>query len=80
MKNTTKIISLSAVLAVILFTGSDALAQCPMCRSAVESAMQNEGNTIGVGLNSGILYLLGAPYALVMGLLGYWLYNKRKAK
>ena len=74
------IIKISFLLALVFVLGSDSIAQCPMCRSAVESAMQNEGNTIGIGLNSGILYLLGAPYALVTGLLGYWLYNKRKAK
>ena len=32
-------------------------AQCPMCKTAVESGME-DGHTKGKGLNDGILYLL----------------------
>ncbi len=51
-------------------------AQCPMCRTAVESNLQN-GGTEGAGLNTGIMYLLLAPYVIV-GVLGYLWYRNRK--
>ncbi|MCB0735037.1 MAG: hypothetical protein H6608_11520 [Flavobacteriales bacterium] len=60
--------------------GSEAFAQCPMCRSAVESAMQNEGNTVGIGLNKGILYLLATPYILVAVVGTVWYRNYRKSR
>lgn len=53
-------------------------AQCPMCRSAVESAMKEEGNTKGKGLNKGILYLLATPYLAVAVAGGAWWYHRKK--
>jgi hypothetical protein len=53
-------------------------AQCPMCRGAVEGALKDEGNTIGLGLNKGILYLLATPYLAVAIVGGAWFYNKKK--
>lgn len=78
----TMIRRIGLVLVVLLIAGvfQEVLAQCPMCRSAVESAMQNEDNTVGVGLNKGILYLLASPYLLVAFLGGIWYRNHRKAK
>ena len=61
-----------------LFTTS-ALAQCPMCRTAVESGMEVEGNTKGRGLNDGIMYLLATPY-LAVGAVGYFWYRKNNRK
>jgi hypothetical protein len=52
-------------------------AQCPMCRTAVESAKENGGSTQGDGLNAGILYLLSLPYLTVAVVGGIW-YSKRK--
>jgi hypothetical protein len=59
---------------------SEVSAQCPMCRSAVESAMQNDGNTVGVGLNKGILYLLASPYLIVAFVGGMWYRKNRRGK
>lgn len=53
------------------------LAQCPMCKTAVESNLKNDGATAGLGLNDGILYLLAAPYILIGGVIFFW-YRKRK--
>lgn len=49
-----------------------------MCRGAVEGAMKEEGNTKGLGLNKGILYLLATPYLAVAIIGGTWYYNKKK--
>jgi hypothetical protein len=64
---------------LFLATGHNSiLAQCAMCRSAVESTMSNGRNLSAVGLNTGILYLLLAPYILV-GTVGYlWYRNSKK--
>ena len=57
-----------------------ASAQCPMCKSAVESSLKDKENTKGRGLNNGILYLLSLPY-LVAGTMGViWFRNSRKKK
>lgn len=49
-----------------------ALAQCPMCRmSAEQSNVRN-------GLNTGILYLLAAPFVLMGGVLAYWYFNRKE--
>ncbi|MCB9263277.1 MAG: hypothetical protein H6607_12960 [Flavobacteriales bacterium] len=61
----------------VFMCGAEVYAQCPMCRSAVESAMQNEGNKVGVGLNKGILYLLATPYIIVAFIGTLW-YKKNK--
>ncbi len=53
-------------------------AQCPMCRMSAESNLQN-GGTEGKGLNTGILYLLALPYALIGGLGYVWYRNKKKS-
>lgn len=67
-------------IATFLFTlvfNFDLNAQCAMCRSAVESTMSNGRNNAGVGLNTGILYLLIMPYLLV-GAVGYFWYKSSK--
>lgn len=53
-------------------------AQCPMCKTAVESGM-DKGHTKGKGLNDGILYLLATPY-LAVGIIGGVWYYKNKSK
>ncbi len=52
-------------------------AQCPMCKISTESNLSN-GGTAGRGMNTGIFYMLVAPYALVGGLAYYWWKNKKK--
>ena len=74
MKSKTLIVLL--VLLILPF-GMDLLAQCPMCRMAAESNLDN-GGTEGRGLNTGILYLFSMPY-LIAGVIGFiWWKNKIK--
>jgi hypothetical protein len=50
-----------------------------MCRGTVESSMGNGRNNVGVGLNTGIMFLFVMPYLLV-GVIGYlWYRNSKKA-
>jgi hypothetical protein len=61
-------------LSIFLITNFSSYSQCAMCRSAVESTMSNGRNNSAVGLNTGILYLLIAPYLLV-AIVGYLWYR-----
>lgn len=78
MKSEMKQSLIRLLLIIVMLGPTMSIAQCPMCRGAVEGAMKEEGNTKGVGLNKGILYLLATPYlaALIVG--GAWIYNKKK--
>lgn len=66
---------------VLLLTGVFALmllpelvnAQCAMCSAANESAMGEGG---GIGLNEGIVYLMGIPY-LLLAILGGVFFRKQ---
>lgn len=64
-------------LLLMLLVSTDMVAQCPMCRIAAESNLENGGSQ-GKGLNLGILYMLATPYLLV-GTIGFiWWRNRRK--
>lgn len=66
------------ILGLIVFVGSDLLAQCPMCRMSAESNLAN-GGTEGRGLNKGILYMLAMPY-LIIATIGLVWYKNRKTE
>ncbi len=59
---------------LLLLTGEDLLAQCPMCKAAAESNLK-EGGSHARGLNHGILYLFVTPYLLAMTIAGIWYYR-----
>lgn len=66
------------ILAIsILMVPMESIAQCPMCRMAAESNLQN-GGTQARGLNNGILYMLAMPYLLISTLAFLWYKNRRK--
>jgi cbb3-type cytochrome oxidase subunit 3 len=73
-----KIFFATVVLLILVGISTDLLAQCPMCKMAAESDMK-AGGTVGRGLNSGILYMLSAPYLLVGGIAFLWWKNRRDA-
>jgi len=74
-----KIALISALVLVILTFAPELQAQCPMCKIAAESNLEN-GGSAGNGLNNGILYMLATPYVIV-GLIGYiWWRNRKKEK
>lgn len=55
-------------------------AQCAMCKSVVESNLEN-GDTIGSGLNDGILYLMAMPYISLALIAFFWVrHNKKQIK
>ncbi len=65
---------------ISMFIQMPAKAQCPMCKTSVESAMKDKSNTKGRGLNKRILYLLSMPY-LAVGIGGFlWYKNSKKKK
>jgi hypothetical protein len=67
-------------LVMLLLTTADLWAQCAMCRGSVESTMGNGRNNVGIGLNTGIIYLFVAPY-LAVAVVGYlWYRNSKKIK
>lgn len=66
------------IFTVILFSTTAINAQCPMCKASVESNLKQGGST-GKGLNSGIMYLLAAPYLAMAG-IGFLWYKKFKKK
>jgi hypothetical protein len=53
------------LICLLLLIQLDVDAQCAMCRTTVESTLSNGRSNIATGLNTGILYLLTAPYLLV---------------
>ena len=63
------------ILFVILFVGITiaTYAQCAMCKAVVE----NGGQEMAEGINSGITYLMAFPYILV-ALLAYVLFRYKK--
>lgn len=73
MKHYLKSISIKlTALAVLLLPWITAAAQCPMCKLSAENS------DIRAGLNTGILYLLAAPFLLMGGAFAYWYFNRKK--
>ena len=68
------------IFSLLLFFFIDSQAQCAMCKSVVESNLKT-GDTIGSGLNDGILYLMAMPYISLALIAFFWVrYNKNKKK
>jgi hypothetical protein len=65
-------------LVLFLLVSGNVWAQCAMCRGSVESTMGNGRNNVGIGLNTGIMYLFVMPY-LIFAVVGYmWYRNSKK--
>lgn len=74
-KNTLVLIFLILILNLISI---EVPAQCAMCRSVAESNLKNDPDKVGIGLNTGILYLMAFPYIL-LAVGGYiWYLHKKK--
>jgi len=52
--------------------------QCAMCKIAVESNVNSGENSLGAGLNTGILYLLVVPYLAIASIAFFWYINSKK--
>lgn len=72
-----KYISILLILFLLLFQ-FEGIAQCAMCRTTVESSISNGRSNIATGLNTGILYLLSAPYLLVGAVAFLWFRQSKK--
>jgi LPXTG-motif cell wall-anchored protein len=64
-----------AIALLLLVLTMDAEAQCVMCKAVAEDSA--EDGSLGRGLNSGILYLMGIPYA-IMAFFAWFVFRKRK--
>ncbi len=67
---------IAIILGGLLITTSNIWAQCAMCAASVES---NDENMVGKGLNSGIYFLMAAPYLLI-GTVAFIWYRTYKNK
>ncbi|HET8829516.1 MAG TPA: hypothetical protein VFM79_09240 [Pelobium sp.] len=77
MNPTKTYLSIICIIALV-FVSSSTFAQCSMCQATIESNLEAGGHA-GSGLNSGIMYLLAAPYLLVLG-IGFLWYKKYRKK
>lgn len=70
---------LAFAILFVFFFSDGAMAQCAMCKGAVETNMSTGRNVIGNGINAGIAYLFVFPY-LTVGVIAYlWYRNSKKA-
>ncbi|MFM8837637.1 MAG: hypothetical protein ACKOHH_03285 [Bacteroidota bacterium] len=53
-------------------------AQCPMCKTSLESNRKDDQKGVGRGLNKGILYLLAMPFLLVGTVGGLYWHRQRR--
>jgi len=74
--NMKKCLHIFSILALFILTSIAATAQCAMCTKTA----QQLGEKPAQGLNSGILYLMVAPFAIV-GYIGFrWWKNRIPAE
>lgn len=57
------------IVALVLFSDQELMAQCAMCKKNLESNLQT-GGSVGKGINKGILYLMAVPYLLLASVIG----------
>lgn len=69
-------ITVIAVVSMVLF-GTDAEAQCAMCKASIESSVKSGQPSPGAGINEGILYIMGIPYLLIAA-AGFFIYRHMK--
>lgn len=64
-----------------LMSASSLSAQCPMCKTSLESSRKTAKvgpKKVGNGINQGILYLLATPYILAGAAGIFWWKNYKK--
>jgi len=65
-------------LIFISIFSTELYAQCSMCKTAVQSSL-NDGSNLAGGLNKGILYLMAIPY-IIFTVIGIFWYRSSKAQ
>ena len=78
MKKAIQVFLCGMFMCLLMLGFQPAKAQCAMCSATAEAGVKN-GNTEANGLNSGIMYLLAAPY-LAVAIVGYIWYKKYRRK
>lgn len=79
----SRIIQISLLVMILLLAAgwfSDLFAQCPMCKTNLEGAMKVEENSVGAGINAGIMYLFTAPFLAAFTIGFLWFKESRKSK
>jgi hypothetical protein len=67
------------LIALLFIFSEQAIAQCSLCKGAVESNMKGGGG-YARGLYNGILYLIPIPYLAAALIAFLWFRNSRKAR
>jgi len=65
------------ILVLLFLISIESFSQCAMCKAIAESDPQGK-ESLFEGLNSGILYLMGAPYLLLSIAFIYIYINRKK--
>ena len=78
MKTSLRTALFLIVFGLMMISIKPAKAQCAMCSASIETNAKS-GDTTGLGLNKGIMFLLAAPY-LAVGILGFVWYKKYRRK
>ena len=73
MSRSSLLTLIAAAIAFITLVPADALAQCSMCRTALE-----QNPEAAAGFNRAILFLLAMPYTVFGSLAGYVLVSRRR--
>jgi hypothetical protein len=65
------------VMLFMLLFNEGAMAQCAMCKGAIQEKVNDGESNFGEGLNKGILYLMAFPY-LIFGAIAFFWYRATK--
>jgi hypothetical protein len=71
---------LISLIGLLLIISAEGYAQCAMCKAVTTSNLDSDANDVGLGLNTGILYLMTLPYLMLMGLFYLFFKDKINAK
>jgi hypothetical protein len=72
-----KVSKIIGVMLLLVLAASNIFAQCSVCRAGAESNVEH-GYTAGLGLNSGIIYLLCMPY--IIAAIGFYIWYRQRKK
>jgi hypothetical protein len=79
MRRVSSAVQLLLLLLIFNAATSPLWAQCAMCGESVAAGRKEGGGDLALGLNFGILFLLGTVFTLAGGLVGVMVYAARGA-
>lgn len=74
MRHSKKIILIALLVFVVCLFPQLSEAQCVMCKAVAEDSANSGG--IGRGINSGIIYIMGIPYLIMV--VAYFAFFRKK--